>query len=409
MEPRPFRPVPPAATVPPPRSEPSSIPEPKLKVVNEPEVQEMSHADMLAHTKERLLALSYSLAHRRLELERETTLFERLLEWADAKLRGGLNRQRAIELHIGWVSEALRHLNNKGAELSPEELERMLKEVEDRHYQAIDLLAPDIEAAPAPQGFDDLLTEGSAESSLEDGPLASVIVDGAQSSKHGDGFELGQFGQDGYRLNKKTGTVIQWDGNGSYKHSLKVAELGARRIDEILSSLPDTSDHILIESYIRERWNEIALYINEELGVQEDGAFVMTAIRPLKRSGKLVVIRVGDCEAVLTAGGKVRELVPEHSQKRTQVRPLGAVYRVKSEQAKSGRHERVVSSSMPELEIIDVPEGTEVTVYQASDGIEANTDQRLVDIIRGGGLEALRAEMPSAKDDTIIVETKIQF
>jgi len=149
------------------------------------------------------------------------------------------------------------------------------------------------------------------------------------------------------------------------------------------------------------------LIIDEQMAHGRQGAFVVTAFRPLPESGKLVAIKVGDSEIVIESSTHVRDLLTNPRQNNRGTTAVGAIYKhdIASLKPDSARTYR---QSSPQIEIINIQPGAEVTVYQTSDGLYANTGQHLLEAVRNKSLN-MTGELPSEADDIIITKTTVQF
>lgn len=132
---------------------------------------------------------------------------------------------------------------------------------------------------------------------------------------------LGEFGQDGSVINESTGTAVAFDGSTSGgSESYRVTHLIAKKVEEILSGLPEGEDDPgRINAYIQSRFQEVhdmldwlprkvkgaGMFDGEPQDVQGAGMFVAT--RLLKDSGMLVSVRLGDGYMAMKQGDAAAE------------------------------------------------------------------------------------------------------
>ncbi len=354
------------------------------------EQQEITERDV----RDQLAAFTYALNHRLNDFEKSDSRMRRMMQWLEDKLYGNRVAEKALRELVVWTDQLRLYLSGEGSQASCEQLKELLEQVQRVQQQAMEEHAiPYIVDAPS--------VNESMENQTEDGPLESFEVTGGKSAKHHPDRHrfLGEYGQDGYRFNRKTGTVVQWDGVGSYKQSYEFGEIGGSRIDAILSGLPDTSNESLIEEYIQERWPEITREMYEYFSDRYEGAIVLTAVRPLQKSKKLVCLKIGDSEIVI-GDGKDAEEILQNKKKTRGTKAIGVIGK--------GKLRRIMNEKV-RVQILSFHEGDRVVYRQSSDGLEENTGKDLLQTIQVGDLNAVCSEMRTDKDDIVITEAVIHF
>jgi hypothetical protein len=211
--------------------------------------------------------------------------------------------------------------------------------------------------------------------------------------------KLGEYGQDGMRINEASGTTVVFDGIEAMDDSYHVGEVVGEKLEEILHGLPDTTDIDLIEAYIHERYPEVAQAVLE-LPQDMQGAVVYTATRFLPKAGMLVVLKIGDGEIVLRKkeGTHHPLLASLEGKKRRVAEGVGVIAETK------GNRRHAVN---PPYELLVTAAKKGDRIYTTTDGVVNNTGKHLADWVAEGKMEELQRSITSQKDDVVILTQEL--
>lgn len=216
--------------------------------------------------------------------------------------------------------------------------------------------------------------------------------------------QLGRFGQDVLRADRKRGTLTVADGVSSAPDSYEVARRVSFRADQLLQAIPDHLQSVkAIQQWVAERLPELATVLQTMDGF---GATTVLATRYLDWCDALVSIDIGDCQQALVAGDQVYALQPEQKHTNTP----DTILKSKQKSQISSRNNKIFTEYVrvtPLQEFRTKHPGVELRLLQSSDGIENNTGEHLVTAAQrmlGRDLESILLEFNKGKDDIAIGE-----
>ncbi len=159
-----------------------------------------------------------------------------------------------------------------------------------------------------------------AEDDVESEP--GIVMEAAGAMKKWEGKfaegkgELGKYGQDCIRSNPELAIGVIADGSSTGVDSYEVARRASRRAENILEDLPlDACDSLEAVEFFLDGALEKILEEIRQMPEAMMGATTLLATRYIEKFDAVVMIDIGDCEAVAVVGDAVIPLKPplEHS------------------------------------------------------------------------------------------------